>query len=73
MPLPDEPAFSRPALAWASKSLKSLIGLVAGTTTSIGEPASSATGFRSRWKSYGALPLNSVTLAACVKVMASRL
>ena len=50
--------------------MKVWIGLAAGTTTSIGEPASKATGRRSFAKLNGALA-NSVTLAACVSVMAS--
>ncbi len=70
MPLPLEPALSELARAAARRSPNVWILLVAGTTTSIGEPASSATGFRSFEKLYGAFG-NSVTLAACVSVIAS--
>jgi hypothetical protein len=47
VPLPLEPAFKELERAAATRSPKVWIRLDAGTTTSIGEPASSATGFRS--------------------------
>ena len=50
VPLPLEPALSLTRARGRDRSAKVWIGLAAGTTTSIGEPAISATGCRSRRK-----------------------